>query len=1372
MFKRAIITTCIVAILSGCGAEDRPYDTYERAAEEITVKSLDTESLWMFMPSTTETPRYAMTQRGFFQGDPKLVTLRFDKNNGIYAEEVDRDKVTADADSRWDSDINRAPVLKIPGEFRQYRCAENSYGECTNKEEINRDEDLDWKEATHFVPKYEDIKSLSEDTLSAWFTATNVTETAEPRLISYEYNPEEGVINVELERTFTASPEDQYQFGNDMRDLSFKTRFFYSLVKLDKLASKDYEPVYYQGQDSAYFGFFNDHKEVKTHTGESNIQGSNFAYLNRFNPNKESIDYYLSDSYFDADVEDYRQLTLDTISQVNATLKGTGVPAIRIVNPTKKAGVRTGDLRYNVFNLIADPVDNGLLGYGPSATNPLTGEIIHAHVNQYLGVIRSTSRHYWNDLAMRYNRQEIAKVEPVVKIEPVESSGSSEPLVEGLETDEDVINRMIAEERTPAPYVPNLSENQIRYVLKGKLTDTLPKADYDFKYDTDNKDLALQSFYKHKEMQRLFSEQNAYSVESMWVSTQAKGLVKGIDYSADGFFTSADQTALKQWDDLTLEQQKLASKAISKHMFKSTLIHELGHNLGLRHNFMGSVDKANFYTQEELNAKGVEDKPAAYSSIMDYGASIFDELLTYGKYDKAALRFGYARELETTEFMDTDSENTVLRDSTGAQKRKVVSLAKYDEAMSRDYNAYPTGVVSYLRRNTAAEDIKAPLMSYRYCTDEHTTTDLLCDRFDEGTNLSEVTEFRIQRYKDSYETMNKRNGRDSFYQFHQYNYFLSRWGEFQSIRDIIENAGEIDYMFARYIGADTTNNHGAVFTELAQKNGNCVDGSLNPLDPNDVSAGLRPICDTYKAANLAADFFLDILRTPDKVCEVKAINGDAEDPGAHRFMLLSDLWKSNQFSMSQDRDIPTSCFDDELAEILANEMGMEVRSETRDGKIWASLKANNPYQTSSSAVDMLGIWPDKLLAAQMLVRRDTPNMATENSSLALIDMPHKNSDKAEELYNHLKKLIGKFEQGVRQDIFVDKNGHHVETVNEYKQALTTTIEATPSYLWPMKRYFNIGGDDAFSYWTEGAYQDTTVPYFGTLLSNLDKYSNARGYGLNDSAQRLQDDIHINLASSSYANSSRDDKFDVNFAWKGKKYSVNYRNRLAQALARQALYTNEQQERFANLNNALPGVKEAIDKFRTARDINQARIIAIGDKEALNAMKEAENMARMMIFEQNPPPFFAKYKQFEEYDVDGKKCLRFIKEGESEEERLKRKCNSLQNLYNVNMTSLRVFEDFSDKFHEQMFNVAQEFGDKISENAVEKANDLAKLQQNISDAKDQAAIDEATEKYNTTKAMYEASEKVYDYDPEELRLWSSDDYADYRRAFEQFPVYDD
>ncbi|POB65863.1 ATPase, partial [Vibrio vulnificus] len=131
------------------------------------------------------------------------------------------------------------------------------------------------------------------------------------------------------------------------------------------------------GKDSQRYGFFNDEKTPLSVNGEANLQGEKFRLINRFNPKKESVDYYLSDSYFSPEGREFLQTTLDTIEHINQILTGTGVPKINIVNKDKPAGKHPGDLRINMFNLITDPVDNGLLGYGPSATNPLTGEIVH-----------------------------------------------------------------------------------------------------------------------------------------------------------------------------------------------------------------------------------------------------------------------------------------------------------------------------------------------------------------------------------------------------------------------------------------------------------------------------------------------------------------------------------------------------------------------------------------------------------------------------------------------------------------------------------------------------------------------------------------------------------------------------------------------------------------------------------------------------------------------------------------------------------------------------------------------------------------------------------------------------------------------------------
>ncbi|MDN3685733.1 hypothetical protein QW180_27855 [Vibrio sinaloensis] len=109
--------------------------------------------------------------------------------------------------------------------------------------------------------------------------------------------------------------------------------------------------------------------------------------------------------------------------------------------------------------------------------------------------------------------------------------------------------------------------------------------------------------------------------------------------------------------------------------------------------------------------------------------------------------------------------------------------------------------------------------------------------------------------------------------------------------------GEIDHMFARYIGADTTNNSGQVFEEIAENN--CVDWRGNAIDLDLLSPAVRPICDTYNAANIAADFFIDVLTAPDKICELEELSGVDGVPNRYRFDSLSNLWQTYQGAMSQ-----------------------------------------------------------------------------------------------------------------------------------------------------------------------------------------------------------------------------------------------------------------------------------------------------------------------------------------------------------------------------------------------------------------------------------------------------------------------------------------
>lgn len=157
---------------------------------------------------------------------------------------------------------------------------------------------------------------------------------------------------------------------------------------------------------------------------------------------------------------------------------------------------------------------------------------------------------------------------------------------------------------------------------------------------------------------------------------------------------------------------------VGKLVFYSTLLHELGHSFGLRHNFIASADEKNFhpkYHELKSSIEACKNKAAgcdpsvskfdleayAFSSVMDYNGGFHNDLQALGPYDQAAIQYAYnpAKEIPT---------------------------------------------------------------SFQFCTDDHVADNMLCNRFDRGVNLSEITLNRIKSYESRYFSSFFRRGRTFF----------------------------------------------------------------------------------------------------------------------------------------------------------------------------------------------------------------------------------------------------------------------------------------------------------------------------------------------------------------------------------------------------------------------------------------------------------------------------------------------------------------------------------------------------------------------------------------------------------------------------------
>jgi hypothetical protein len=217
-----------------------------------------------------------------------------------------------------------------------------------------------------------------------------------------------------------------------------------------------------------------------------------------------------------------------------------------------------------------------------------------------------------------------------------------------------------------------------------------------------------------------------------------------------------------KWETRTQFMQRWVDE-----FFTRIFWHEFGHNLGLRHNFMGSIDERNFprYT----DASG-EHYAMLTSSVMEYedyhGGDSATPRPGWGPYDQAAIAWLYT--------------NTA---------KKGPSFVT-------------TGTLSVSGQKSKAEPWNDPLgfrddgteINFLFCTDENVTRSPLCQRRDYGTTPAQIASTQMDEYDWLYQVRNQR----TFYKFKSFaNYGTGVAGTVTNLRRFIpfayefSNAGEV-----------------------------------------------------------------------------------------------------------------------------------------------------------------------------------------------------------------------------------------------------------------------------------------------------------------------------------------------------------------------------------------------------------------------------------------------------------------------------------------------------------------------------------------------------------------------------------------------------
>ncbi|MGF1511376.1 MAG: zinc-dependent metalloprotease [Myxococcota bacterium] len=417
---------------------------------------------------------------------------------------------------------------------------------------------------------------------------------------------------------------------------------------------------------------------------------------------------------------------------------------------------RIGDLRHNMVVWLSEPQPAGWLGFGPAHSDALTGEVISATA-------------YIQGAPLEVDAAEVADYICFMNDEP--GCGVAD-IIYGRDIRRQIgrVERRVIEMATQRPGKSAVSELARRLnggVGPGHSTTRLPTAP-----TADATTLRLQRLAGHPLEQRFITDEFKIALsngtwlpgrpEPPWLQdlahlgdaweamnpysrtrTQQRQVL-----NAGGFcFLEADFDP--HFAGLALDLRDLSREerfaVIAGRLAKYIMLHEIGHNLGLSHNFQGTYDAlnydANFWMSlDQAPEQQIENSLDEYrhTTVMEYMSSkgLFADFL--GSYDEAAIRFAYANQVQvfTSENFRTEGGDALEGWTLYNDYRKIpdhlcggscaTPAARTEVLTSRDWVTFDPA------------DPPPNEVPYMFCDSLFDRRTPFCATFDYGSSLSEI----------------------------------------------------------------------------------------------------------------------------------------------------------------------------------------------------------------------------------------------------------------------------------------------------------------------------------------------------------------------------------------------------------------------------------------------------------------------------------------------------------------------------------------------------------------------------------------------------------------------------------------------------------
>jgi hypothetical protein len=495
---------------------------------------------------------------------------------------------------------------------------------------------------------------------------------------------------------------------------------------------------------------------------------------------------------------------------------------------------RIGDQRYSFMYWVDKNQLSGPLGYGPSYADPITGEIFSAGAYQYGAALDRYAQNgveivnlllgnwgeidYANGIAADQYAKRLAAGEVPG---PIESAALVKPAAVPGERGFDLAAlKQQVDTSIDRSLLGTIAQKGLPVATGGTSTDKLSaiKGTRLERVLFDNPELrALVGKTKDQpltddELHTIFdavASPNAIKREQERLRYLGEhGCYFPAEFGDDAVIGIARELSEKYGKGETPEEDEAIQRKIWNDLRGRILLgltqHEVGHTIGLRHNFEGSVDALNFHdefwqlegespsygaplTEQQKLGKISEYQ---YSTVMDYGSRFNSDVHGLGKYDYAAIRFAYGDVVETWApgtvvdplyaspgsafreplFTGYSAEvlqkiNSDYRHYTQIPKqfksgtkdlktagRELRRFADVVENAKKAYLAQP-GKAAIVKTGAGGDaSLAIDVVPYRFCSDElaNTTDHPLCQRWDTGIDSFEIVRDTLERYRQYY----------------------------------------------------------------------------------------------------------------------------------------------------------------------------------------------------------------------------------------------------------------------------------------------------------------------------------------------------------------------------------------------------------------------------------------------------------------------------------------------------------------------------------------------------------------------------------------------------------------------------------------------